>query len=121
MSFGTSANGAGYCNSHPTDAWCVNIARASYLDVTMVASAGNNRTRIAFPANDPRVVDVGGFEQSLAIWDLSPGSTTNCPPANLIAPLPLGSECGSNYTVASGNPRQELMASASEVLSTTYP
>lgn len=120
LSLGDSTKGGGYCTTNPNDSWCLAVTYASYRDVTIVASAGNNRVDIQFPANDARVLDAGGFEQSLALWDLSPGSTTNCPPKSLTGE-PLGDECGSNYQTAPAKPPQELMASANQVLSTTYP
>lgn len=120
LSLGDFQKGAGYCSSNPSDSWCLAITYASFRDVTLVASAGNDRADAAFPANDSRVVDAGGFQQSLTIWDLSPGSTTNCPSPNLTGE-PLGSECGSDYQTAPGRPPLELMASANQALSTTYP
>jgi hypothetical protein len=116
MSFGrpTAAFGptALYCQSSIHDPDCLAIAHAAYRDIVMVASSGNGRTQLDFPAADPRVVSAGGFEQSLALWDLWP----SCPAG-------FGtSQCGSNFTtnVAYGA-RQELVASAQSVLSTTYP
>ncbi len=91
---------------------CLAIAHAAYRDVAMVASSGNGRTQLDFPAADPRMIAAGGFEQSLGLWDMWP----NCPPVFGL------SQCGSNYTtnVAYGA-KQELIASAQSVLSTTYP
>jgi hypothetical protein len=83
----------------------------------MVASSGNRRTEINFPASDKRVISVGGFQQNLALWDDSPGSAVNCP-----AGFP--AECGSNFSkLHSGQflTHQELLGSAKQALSTTYP
>jgi hypothetical protein len=77
----------------------------------MVASSGNGRTQLDFPAADPRVIAVGGFQQNLAIWDLWP----SCPQGYGLT------QCGSNFTTAANGARQELVAAAQSVLSTTYP
>jgi len=114
MSFGTALDTPypTYCQYNPLDPMCEAIADAAHHDIAMVASSGNHRTHINFPASDPHVIAAGGFQQNLAIWDLWP----QCPP------YPFGSECGSNFTlnVAAGA-KQELVASAQSVLSTTYP
>ncbi|MGA9342775.1 MAG: S8 family serine peptidase [Rhodanobacteraceae bacterium] len=114
MSFGVDEGAASYCPTHSKDPYCLALAHASSRDVVMVGASGNNRTHLQFPASDSQVIAAGGFESTLAIWDESPGSTTHCPYHN-------NAECGSNFTVASGDPKQELMASAQSVLSTTYP
>jgi hypothetical protein len=101
-----------------TNPMCLTIAYAMGRDAAMVASSGNKRWDLDFPASDMRVISVGGFQSDLALWDDSPGSTTNCPPA-------LGhDECGSNYTkIHSGQyyTHQELLGSSKRVLSTAYP
>jgi len=96
-------------------AMCDAIAEASYKEIAMVAASGNHRKRVQFPASDARVIAVGGFQQSLALWDESPGNNLNCPPLN-----PPGTECGSNYSTPAIGPKQELMGSSKWVLSTTY-
>jgi len=119
LSLGDFSKASDYCSTTgQKDLWCTAIAEANGYDVTLVASAGNNRTDLAFPANDSRVLDAGGFEESLALWDLSPGSIANCPPIDYVA---LGKECGSDFQTAPSKPPQELMASANKVSSTTYP
>jgi serine protease len=95
-------------------AMCLSIQHARYRDVAMVGAAGNDRHFLQFPANDDRVIAVGGLQQNLAIWDDSPGNATHCPYLD-------GRECGSDWTYTPTGPRQELMASAKSVLSTTYP
>ena len=99
--------GAGdYCDDNAGDPYCVALAHATNRDVVIVASSGNHRTNLQFPARDSRVVAAGGFDSNLALWDESPGSTTFCPnPAN-------SNECGSNYTLDLKEPKQELMASS---------
>lgn len=100
---------------NPEDtAMCLAIDHAWHRDVTMVGASGNNRIRIQFPANDTRVIAAGGFQHDLVLWDESPGGI-QCPGNNQ-------TECGTNYTQpAATGARQELMASAKSVLSTTYP
>lgn len=116
MSFGGPASAYGilpnYCQLHPSNGICLAMAYAAYHDVAMVASSGNGRTALDFPASDPRVIAAGGFQQNLAIWDLYP----NCPP------WPFSTECGSNLTLDPVyGAKQELVGSAQSVLSTTYP
>ncbi len=77
----------------------------------MVASSGNGRDALDFPASDPRVIAAGGFQQNLALWDLWP----NCPAGFGL------SQCGSAFTTNANGARQELVGSAQSVLSTTYP
>jgi subtilisin family serine protease len=102
-------------NSPPDDtAMCLAIAHNALRDVAMVGAAGNQRKRLQFPANDDRVIAAGGFQLDLSLWDDSPGS-------NALCPYPDGRECGSCWTTPANGPKQELMASAKSVLSTTYP
>ena len=115
MSFGGPATAFGilpnYCQFHPSDAMCLAIAYAGYHDVAIVASSGNGRTALDFPASDPHVIAAGGFQQNLAIWDLWP----NCPSG-------FGqSQCGSDFTTVANGAKQELVGSAQSVRSTTYP
>jgi subtilisin family serine protease len=90
-------------------ALCDAIAHAYHRDIAMTAASGNDRTALDFPANDDRVIAVGGFQPNLALWDEAPGTNLGCPFGN-------NSECGTNL-----GPKQELMASAQAVRSTTYP
>jgi hypothetical protein len=121
MSFGNRSKGEGWCASRTPqnpDSWCDAIAYAQGRDIALVAASGNNREALQFPANDPRVISVGGIDASWGLWDESPGGTANCPTAPGLLP---GRECGSNFSVVQPGPRQELVASAKAVLSTTYP
>ncbi len=104
-----------YCQNHSQTPICLAIKHNGFRDIVMVASSGNARERLDFPASDSRVVSAGGFQENLAIWDMSPGSNTNRPP--VYGPA----ECGSNYTLPGGTDHQELVASAQSVLSATYP
>ena len=112
MSYGSREPETNYCQNHHTFAVCLALDHVRYRDVAMVASSGNGREKLNFPAHDTRVISAGGFQTNLALWDDYP----NCPP------LPFGGlQCGSNWTAAAGIAKQELMGSAKSVLSTTYP
>jgi hypothetical protein len=78
MSSGTPYDGLNYCQSHRSFPECLSISYAVSRDTPMVASSGNRRTEINFPASDKRVISAGGFQQSLALWDDSPGSELSC-------------------------------------------
>lgn len=129
LSFGlASGSVANYCQSKPSISLCLGISHATARAVTLVAAAGNNRTDLQIPASDARVVSVGGFEtmtSGLAPWDESPGMPINYVHCPVATNLPLGNECGSNYTTLHNGlyyfTHQELAASAQSVLSTTYP
>ena len=118
MSFGGAVNTYNYCGTNRNHAECLVLAYALSRETAMVSSSGNERLEINFPAMDSRVISAGGFQQDLALWDDSPGGTSNCPPA------PGHQECGSNYSLWHGSAyfsHQELLGSAKSVLSTTYP
>ncbi|HJT96836.1 MAG TPA: S8/S53 family peptidase, partial [Rhodanobacteraceae bacterium] len=113
MSFGDQSLGAlsTHCQQAPSEPMCLAVTYAASRDVAMVASSGNGRTYLDFPASDARVIAVGGFQQNLAIWDLYP----NCPQGFGL------SQCGSNFTTVGNGAKQELVGAAQSVLSTTYP
>ncbi len=115
LSFGSTPLSLDFCGDYPGDAYCKALKHAENRDMVIVASSGNHRTRLRFPARDDRVIGVGGYDSNIALWDDSPGSTTFCP--NPIS----DAECGSNYTHIFGEPRQELVAAAKSVFSTVYP
>ncbi len=84
--------------------FCQALAYADQRDVVMIAASGNAKSRLDFPASDPRVIAVGGVKAngtSWAFWDesecLYPGI------------------CGSNYGA-----NQALVAPAKQVVSTFY-
>ena len=125
MSFGNPLSTTGdYCTNSPTDPYCLALKEATYRGVALVASSGNDRRFLNFPASDSRAISAGGFDGNIALWHESPNTTTRCPLSSfttddgvyLATP-----ECGSNYTTVAGGPRQELMAASKSVLSTTYP
>ncbi len=115
LSLGGSTSVTSFCKTQPNDPMCLALAYATSHDEVIVASSGNARTHIAFPAADSRTIAAGGFDESYQLWDESPGGTTLCP-------FPPGSlECGSNYSLLPNEPKQELVASSRKVFSTTYP
>lgn len=59
------------------------LAAAEQRDVAMFAASGNARGAINFPANDSRVVAVGGLAPDGSFWEESP--------------CPVAGECGSNF------------------------
>jgi hypothetical protein len=91
------------------------LAYATGRGIALVGASGNDRTHLQFPAADVRVVAVGGLDETLTFWDESPGGSMSCPL------YPYLVQCGSNYTLSGNEPRQELVAAAHAVLSTTYP
>jgi serine protease len=114
MSYSNPSNN---CQAASNNLVCGAISTAFKNDVLMVASAGNARSTLIFPARDPRVASIGGLGESNDFWDESPGSTTSCP-------YPSDTECGSNYGPDIGpitKSRQEVVAPAKSVRSTFYP
>lgn len=89
-------------------------------ETTFVASSGNDRRELNFPARDWRVVAAGGFNELMELWDEDPSGIENCP----LYALGFGeSECGSNWTTSqnANAPKQEVVAAARQVYSTMYP
>ena len=120
MSLGARNNGNTInCNAYRAFPRCLTLAYAVSRQVGMIASSGNQREAINFPASDPRVISAGGFQPNLALWDDSPGNSTTCPTA------PYTPQCGTNVSQPIGGSfyvaRQELLGSSKSVLSTTYP
>jgi serine protease len=112
------------CSENSTHSLCVQTKAAHEVDIFVVAAAGNHRTTVQAPANSASALAAGGISLSGAIWDRSPGGNQNCP----YYPINPGSqlECGGNYTTepAPGSysfGKQELVALASNVVSTVYP
>ncbi|MCP3997243.1 MAG: S8 family serine peptidase, partial [bacterium] len=114
MSLGVEAVG---CEDVELDlrAFCQTLGLAEERDVVLVASAGNDKTVIDFPANDPRVMSIGGIEfdedssTGYTFWDEAPDCPFSSPP------FPPNFECGSNF-----GPEQDLVAPAKAVVSTVY-
>ncbi|MET0231648.1 MAG: S8 family serine peptidase [Rhodanobacteraceae bacterium] len=118
MSYGHNYGTPLSCVTNRSKPACLTLAYGVGRDVALVASSGNKRLEIDFPASDKRVISAGGFQPDLAFWNDSPVGNTTCPPA------PGSAECGSNFShVYNGTylTHQELLGSAKHVLSTTYP
>jgi hypothetical protein len=123
MSFGFPNSPFYDCGPNRNLANCLAIAYSVSRDAAMIASSGNDRTELNFPASDQRVISAGGFQSdgqgNLAFWDESPGGGIDCPL------YPSGRECGSDFSkLYTGNiyrTHQEMLGSAQRVLSTTYP
>lgn len=103
---------------------CVVLTHASDRGVLIVASSGNSKVTINFPARDPRVVAVGGLiEDGTTFWsdrlDLPPSELTGGCPALIGVPPP--AECGSNFSQTTTEPKQGLVAQARNVSSLAYP
>ncbi|MCI1709233.1 MAG: S8 family serine peptidase [Chiayiivirga sp.] len=114
-----------HCQQNPNASECVALQHAAERGVMLVAAAGNNRTAIAFPANQTAMVaSSGGLGTNLALWNRDPDAPPNhldqCPQPPLIQQV--GQECGSNFTINVGvDRRQEVTTPAEAVHSTTYP
>lgn len=117
MSFSAPATYICQDPNHALRTSCLVLEIAQSRDTIVVAASGNERQALNFPAADPRVVAAGGIFQTGVFWDESPGGTTNCP---VIPGLPIGTECGSNFTTIGGGPKQELTAGSRDVISTFY-
>ncbi len=111
-SFGQFTSAYNVCAAPPLSlaSLCDALEYAAASDVVIVASSGNARERIDFPASDSRSVAVGGINSSAQLW-VKPGTNPPC------------SECGSNYSTLTdpNEKKQEVVASAEAVWSTTYP
>ncbi len=127
FSFGirNSLNYEGNCQTPPPPgmapnsqtALCLALQFANENDIVLVGASGNNREPIQFPAEDSRVVAVGGLGVDFTLWDESPGipvNTDTCPRT------PEGGECGSNFTMLNTDRKQELSVPAKSVRSTVY-
>lgn len=87
---------------------CTAFQAAHERDLILAASSGNDRTAVEWPANDTRVIAVGGVAPGGTFWD----EGTNCDNGTAFSG---DTECGSNF-----GPDQELVAPAKSVLSTVY-
>ena len=81
VSFGLPNTNFTYnCGAYRSHPMCLTIAYAVGRDAAIVASSGNKRADLDFPASDERVISAGGFQNDLALWDESPGNIVSCPP-----------------------------------------
>jgi len=95
---------------------CQFIAAAERRDLLMLASSGNDRAGVEFPANTEAVVAVGGLSYEVGgshFWDFCPSGDLGDP--GCACPFSGFFECGSNR-----GPEQELVGPAEVVLSTAY-
>jgi len=111
MSFGTRESLSCAPNGTPLHALCLALDIAAESDVLVVASAGNRREVLNFPAREPDVVSVGGtFLDGFTFWDDFP----NCPLG-----FQVKQECASNYSsLPSVGYLQEVVSPAKLVYST---
>lgn len=80
VSLASSAYPGNYCDLHPKEVFCLAITYADERGVALVASSGNWRNDIYFPAKDFRVIAAGGVQEDLTLWDELPNmGTANCP------------------------------------------
>lgn len=103
---------------------CISLKYASDNGVVVVASSGNYKRTLDFPARDSRVIAAGGLiEDGLTFWE----NRADLPPAELsngclnVAPLSPPMECGSNFSQTGSEPKQGLVAQARNVGSLAYP
>lgn len=98
---------------------CLALDYVSPRETVFVASSGNDRRELNFPARDRRVVAVGGIDEQMELWDEDPSGIENCPLYGF------GSgerECGSNWTTSQSQsaPKQEVVAAARQVFGLMY-
>jgi subtilisin family serine protease len=106
MSFGLLQ---GPCLPGDPRLFCSDLQLAENRDALLVASAGNDRQGVEFPANDTKVIGIGGLE-----W-IGVDPVNQTPIADVWIADRACPECGSNF-----GPELDLAAPAAEVLSTVY-
>lgn len=120
---------------------CLQLRNLDKRQIMFVASAGNDRRALNFPASDPRVVAVGGLTEEITsqthYWNDHPNGsnyldfdgTSNCfryHEDTLLGSTPNGNECGSNHSFLPDNYSQyldhktDVMIQARNVKSTFY-
>ena len=111
------------CANEPTRSECVALQYATLNGVVFVASSGNNKATLNWPARDPRVVAVGGInEDNSTFWENRsdlPNTSGGCPIFS--PPAAPNVECGSNFSQSTSDAKQGLVAQARNVFSLTYP
>ena len=103
-----------FCAAQPNYVFCLALQFAKENEVIVSAASGNDRGRLDFPARASSTAGIGGIDATLATWDESPGNTTSCPTGS-------NSQCGTNFTVFSGEKKQEIVTAAKAVRATMYP
>lgn len=115
----------GYCSANPSTYVCVQLALATTRGVSIVASSGNKKTALDFPANQPSVIAAGGLEKDSVSGVIS--FFTNGYQNPSLGPCPLtlvgtgdesGSSCSDSDNVS--NAKYQFLAPAKDVLSTFY-
>ena len=127
------------CPFNSADPTCLQLRMLNKREIVFVASAGNDRRALNFPASDKRVVAVGGLTEVVSgqvhYWNDTPNGSdyldftgdSNCfrynadtffPPLSLV---PNGQECGSNHSFFNQpNHSTDVMTQARNVYSTFY-
>ncbi len=103
-----------FCAAQPNYVFCLALQFAKENEVIVSVASGNDRGRLDFPARAASTAGVGGIDATLATWDESPGSTNSCPTGS-------NSQCGTNFTLFSGEKKQEIVTAAKAVRATMYP
>lgn len=99
------------CDASPLNFFCTALERMRLKEIVFVASSGNDRRRVDFPARDSRAVAVGGTNPAGNPWDRKRDYSV-CP-QSAIPQYGNTPECGTNY-----GPEQDFSAPAQAVLST---
>lgn len=111
------------CTPQSMQVECVSLRYAETNGVVFVASSGNNKATLNWPARDPRVVAVGGLnEDNATFWENRndlPNTSGGCPVFN--PPGAPNAECGSNFSQSTAEPKQGLVAQSRNVFSLAYP
>ncbi len=118
------------CQNVNTSARCKAVQFIDEHQILFAVSAGNNRERLNFPASDLRANGASGIDQVGNFWNESPNSgdytdpsnNNNCPqfdPSSGFS-LPIGKECGSNFSNTSENGKTDSVTLSRNVYSLFY-
>ncbi len=129
LSSGATPN-ATYCDSFPFAARCKALQFIDEHQILFAASSGNNRVNLNFPASDSRVNAASGIDNNGNFWNESPnngdytnpGDNSSCPqyPPGSGFSLPLGSECGSNFSFMLESAKADSVTLSRNVYSIFY-
>jgi len=129
------------CPSTSVAPSCLAMRQLVKREIIFVASAGNDRDTLNFPASDKNTIAAGGLTEEVAgithYWNDTPNGTdyldfsdnSNCaryPVETLIPQFTLGLECGSNFSypavgnISNINHKTDVMTQARSVYSTFY-
>jgi len=116
-----------YCTTHPTMPPCNALAIAVQRELVLVASSGNDRFHVQFPANQSGVMAIGGLEfvsqtPTAAFWTTPQSAILPDFPGPTAFPDCMVNGNPSSSTEGGSNcgPTQFLVAPARNVLSTLY-